>query len=69
MALHHPTKIQGMWKGVGTVHGWWLQGVTEKQVKPAADKIAKEAEPLAAKANEQITKGAKIVSDKVTPPL
>ena len=42
-----------------------LQGITEQQVKPAADKIAKNAEPMADKANVQIMKGAKVVSEKV----
>jgi len=43
-----------------------VQEVTDGQLKPAADKIAKEAEPLADKANEQIMKGANILSDNVS---
>lgn len=42
-----------------------VQSVTDGQVRPAAEKVAQQAEPTAAKANEQIMKGAKIVAENV----
>ena len=44
----------------------YLQSVTRDQVKPAADKVAEQAEPTADKANKQIKKGAQIVADNVS---
>ena len=42
-----------------------MQEVTHGQVRPAAEKVAKEAEPTADKANKQIMSAAKTVADKV----
>lgn len=42
-----------------------LQEVTREQVKPAAQKVADNAEPTADEANKQILKGAQLVSEKV----
>ena len=43
-----------------------VQSVTREQVKPAADKIAEQAEPTANKANKQIKKGAQLIADNVS---
>ena len=45
----------------------YFQEVTDKQVKPGAQKIADEAEPTAEAVNKQIKTGAKYVSENVRP--
>lgn len=43
-----------------------VQEVTDGQVRPAAQKVADNAEPAADQANKQIMEGAKLVAEKVT---